>query len=223
MQSRYYDPELGRFINADALVSTGQGTLGNNMFAYCLNNPTCLRDSAGLIPTEAVDTDGDGVVDYYRYEYTYTYVYYENDVIKSVIITGNVYYFPDIGTPKNLDTSDYPKGFKPWSDIMVGDYIQVKENHINPVLYAYQAQHLHIQAYSKAIECMLQIDEDFGLELNRSSSSMMTEWVSHMILLGKLGLSRTANIDFDRDSEDLRFFDYLKLAIQETFKIETGK
>ena len=39
LQSRYYDPEVGRFINADALVSTGQGILGNNMFAYCGNNP----------------------------------------------------------------------------------------------------------------------------------------------------------------------------------------
>ena len=31
LQSRYYDPELSRFVNADALVSTGQGLLGNNM------------------------------------------------------------------------------------------------------------------------------------------------------------------------------------------------
>ena len=28
LQSRYYNPEIGRFINADALVSTGQGNLG---------------------------------------------------------------------------------------------------------------------------------------------------------------------------------------------------
>ena len=39
LQSRYYDPELGRFVNADAFASTGQGILGNNMFAYCGNNP----------------------------------------------------------------------------------------------------------------------------------------------------------------------------------------
>ena len=39
LQSRYYNPEWGRFINADGYVSTGQGLLGNNMFAYCLNNP----------------------------------------------------------------------------------------------------------------------------------------------------------------------------------------
>ena len=50
LQSRYYDPELGRFLNADALVSTGQGLLGNNMFAYCGNNPVNWSDSLGLKP-----------------------------------------------------------------------------------------------------------------------------------------------------------------------------
>ena len=30
LQSRYYNPEMGRFINADAFNSTGQGILGNN-------------------------------------------------------------------------------------------------------------------------------------------------------------------------------------------------
>ena len=47
LQSRYYNPEMGRFLNADALVSTGQGILGNNMFAYCLNNPVNLEDITG--------------------------------------------------------------------------------------------------------------------------------------------------------------------------------
>ena len=48
LQSRYYNPEIGRFINADMLVSTGQGLLGNNMFAYCLNNPVNYSDPTGL-------------------------------------------------------------------------------------------------------------------------------------------------------------------------------
>ena len=38
---------MGRFINADALVSTGQGILGNNMFAYCNNNPVMYNDPCG--------------------------------------------------------------------------------------------------------------------------------------------------------------------------------
>ena len=47
LQSRYYNPEIGRFINADGLVSTGQGLLGNNMFAYCGNNAVHRSDPSG--------------------------------------------------------------------------------------------------------------------------------------------------------------------------------
>ena len=46
--TRYYDPEIGRFINADGYVSTGQGILGNNMFAYCGNNPVNRADPTGM-------------------------------------------------------------------------------------------------------------------------------------------------------------------------------
>ena len=52
LQSRYYDPEVGRFINADSFVSTGQGTVGSNMFAYCGNNPIVCVDPTG----EFIDT-----------------------------------------------------------------------------------------------------------------------------------------------------------------------
>ena len=47
LQSRYYNPEMGRFISADSLLSTGQGVLGNNMFAYCNNNPVMYQDDTG--------------------------------------------------------------------------------------------------------------------------------------------------------------------------------
>ena len=47
LQSRYYDPTVGRFINADGYVSTGQGILGHNMFAYCGNNPVYRVDNEG--------------------------------------------------------------------------------------------------------------------------------------------------------------------------------
>ena len=47
--SRYYDPAIGRFINADSYSSTGQGIIGNNMFVYCLNNPINQSDPSGNI------------------------------------------------------------------------------------------------------------------------------------------------------------------------------
>ena len=47
LKSRYYDPWVGRFINSDGYVSTGQGLLGTNMYAYCGNNPINWFDSTG--------------------------------------------------------------------------------------------------------------------------------------------------------------------------------
>ena len=61
LMTRYYDPEVCRFISADVYLSTGQGVLGNNRFAYCNNNPMLLSDSNGTSPGTPVLT----IVDYY--------------------------------------------------------------------------------------------------------------------------------------------------------------
>lgn len=47
LQSRYYDPKIGRFINADVFTSTGQDFIGYNMFAYCNNSPVHTADQNG--------------------------------------------------------------------------------------------------------------------------------------------------------------------------------
>ncbi|MDD3400154.1 MAG: RHS repeat-associated core domain-containing protein [Eubacteriales bacterium] len=54
LQSRYYNPEVGRFISSDVLLSTGQGVLGHNSYAYCLNNPVNMSDLSG---TSSFDND----------------------------------------------------------------------------------------------------------------------------------------------------------------------
>ncbi|MBQ4569990.1 MAG: RHS repeat-associated core domain-containing protein, partial [Ruminococcus sp.] len=55
LQSRYYDPETCRFINADGYVSTGQDITGYNMFVYCGNNPVNRKDSTGMFWKEIGD------------------------------------------------------------------------------------------------------------------------------------------------------------------------
>ena len=45
LNSRYYDPDTGRFINADGQLN--EGVLGYNMFAYCENNPVNGSDPDG--------------------------------------------------------------------------------------------------------------------------------------------------------------------------------
>ena len=50
LKSRYYDPEVGRFINPDAFATTDvDGVLSANMFAYCENNPVNKEDPTGAI------------------------------------------------------------------------------------------------------------------------------------------------------------------------------
>ncbi len=47
LNSRYYDPIIGRFINSDSMISTGQSFFGHNMYAYTENNPVCRIDVDG--------------------------------------------------------------------------------------------------------------------------------------------------------------------------------
>ena len=50
---------MGRFISADVFVSTGQGILGNNMFAYCRNNPVSRIDVTGMADAACYGEDGE--------------------------------------------------------------------------------------------------------------------------------------------------------------------
>ena len=48
LQTRYYDPVTGRFINADGQLNGG--ALGNNLFIYCNNNGINFSDRSGTSP-----------------------------------------------------------------------------------------------------------------------------------------------------------------------------
>ena len=53
LQSRYYNPTWGRFINADEYLSTGQSFFENNVFAYCYCSPVNLTDHTGKMAEAA--------------------------------------------------------------------------------------------------------------------------------------------------------------------------
>ena len=65
LQSRYYNPEWGRFLNADdtsILLSSVGSPLGANMYAYCNNNPINKIDYNGLSGTDVVKNVVPGLV-----------------------------------------------------------------------------------------------------------------------------------------------------------------
>ena len=48
LMSRYYDPQIGRFLNADSLEYLDPETIGGiNLYVYCLNNPVMGVDPNG--------------------------------------------------------------------------------------------------------------------------------------------------------------------------------
>ena len=66
LQSRYYDPTTGRFISADVLLSTGQGVLGHNCYAYCLGNPVNMVDDGGSAARDLTQVSAEGASGYRR-------------------------------------------------------------------------------------------------------------------------------------------------------------
>ena len=54
LQSRYYNPQVGRFLNSDNISDTGAGVLGNNTFIYCANNPVNAYDPTGHFVLSAI-------------------------------------------------------------------------------------------------------------------------------------------------------------------------
>lgn len=58
LNSRFYNPEVGRFINADGLLGEVGNLQTHNMYAYCANNPVMFTDSTGYIPEWLMDVTG---------------------------------------------------------------------------------------------------------------------------------------------------------------------
>ena len=49
LMSRYYDPVVHRFLNADGYFQSGDNILDTNMNAYCRNNPIMNLDFTGMV------------------------------------------------------------------------------------------------------------------------------------------------------------------------------
>ncbi len=90
LKSRYYDPETGRFINADDISYLDPETInGLNLYAYCRNNPIRFKDEMGRFP----NSDSDA---------------YELLAAALEFSIGFVYAFKAFGINQDLKTATWP-------------------------------------------------------------------------------------------------------------------
>ena len=65
LNSRYYDPNVGRFLSPDTILGANGGLLGYNLYAYCNNNPVMFSDPSGMFFDTIFDiiTFGASIID----------------------------------------------------------------------------------------------------------------------------------------------------------------
>ena len=61
LQSRYYDVEVGRFLNADDVHYLGEEGISCNLFTYCINNPVNNKDEDGTVAFVVVGAVAGGI------------------------------------------------------------------------------------------------------------------------------------------------------------------
>ena len=204
MQSRYYDPNTCRFINADSYVSTGQGILGHNMFAYCNNNPVMYVDPTGEVACTMVSLDhevlGDGSSDWQpfkRYRTTSgTVVIYDGTRV-------------DYETYRNIVEAITYSGFI---------YVYDARNGENPnmqIFNSYLIENKNEQRVILEVLCKHDSLYPSARPWGRTVDSMLIEWDAHNKLYFISRHERVAHTDFDFKDENTTYPQYWARAIRE--------
>jgi len=75
LNSRYYNPQWGRFLNADGLVDGEDSLLATNIYIYCNNNPVMHSDPSGLKPGDYFQSIDAAAKDFGKYINAYSIKY----------------------------------------------------------------------------------------------------------------------------------------------------
>lgn len=194
--------------------------MGNNMFAYCNNNPVIFRDSAGTQPVDTIDLDGDGDIDCFVYEYAleYSVIDYINGYVSGCIFNLGIVYFPEKGriyifkdvSPDYLaDPKNRPDGFRAGIDFMVAD-CGVPENPNMHVRDSYKCT--SSSQRRSIINILLEYSNTYNKDWKRTPESLWVEWEAHNCYAF---LSNSAkHADFDLADEGKGSWYFFKKAFE---------
>ena len=188
LQSRYYDPEICRFVNYDRYASTGNGFIGQNMFSYCNNNSITYIDRAG----------------YRALGPTYSYVNDGGSSRPDPIVPAGSYAGGDIYIVlpgQEEDVQSLKTG-----DVIVVDYRANNEDPNISIQDSYRIECIDLQL--EIIDIILEYTSKFPVEgWDRDRQDMLYEWGYHnnMYILD-LFPERSSSVDLNANDENKPFF-----------------
>ena len=202
LQSRYYNANVGRFINADTLVSTGQGLLGNNMFAYCLNSPISLIDESGTRAYFAMHSLNEGGAD--------DIIYVEPEEVEdelepySTVNNGTIkIYIVPSGSGRSLADEIGSSG----QAFVVEDLREAPQNANMRIYYSYLVDDPNLQREILNVLIDYNIANPSNQVWSREVEEMLYEWDYHN-WLAKAGfnIERTGHVDLDMKDKNKSVF-----------------
>ncbi len=210
MQSRYYNPEIGRFINADALVSTGQGITGYNMFAYCGNNPVIYFDMTGTRYCAAGALNEENIYDRFYSCYWQRQVVLEKYNPAPIGRT-------DLGNVYLVESEDEIKTEFP-GDIVIIDYRNDNDYNLSRVQIrnSVLVKDKHIQRQVLSLLNQYELSYPSKWERNTDIEDMLIEWVAHNHIFVARRNVRCQHVDIDNKDKGVSYWDYWGRAIYET-------
>ena len=213
LMSRYYDPVVGRFLNADGFASTGQGVLGYNMYAYCGNNPVGYKDPCGNC---YFDAKGNWCHD--NWEYIGNYQRKPSPVIEksetsvglAIIVDGSIIDENTAAFYSNLRDIVIIRDLRSCNHECLGD-CNPNMQIVNSYKFQETSQQKELLNYLLEYNNRVSSLHAWG----RTIDSLMIEWDAHNFLFGLSNHPRVAHTDFDKNDEGTTWFEFMLRAGKE--------
>jgi RHS repeat-associated protein len=192
--TRYYDPEVGRFVNADGLASTGHGVLGHNMYAYCLNDPVNHSDPTGMALTDIYHNEVP------RYQLNKVRAIRNGTYLEPKGTYGDGLGYVYVAKPAQVDAV---KGYSGPNDVVVRDWSEV---HDDPNMQIIDSYRIAKRDHQREI---LQVLLDYCGEnpeyppWYRTMDTMLLEWDVHNALYSVFDKDAFRSADLNNNDEVL--------------------